>query len=183
MWALIQYELYPYRKRRLRHRYTQGKSSEDNRRRWPSPNQGEASEQKWSCQHLQFSSKAQLCLTLCVQLFATPWATACQASLSITSSWSLLKLMSIESVIPSYHLILCGPLLLLPSIIPSIRVFSNESVLHIRWPHFGLRLQFSRTVKKYFCCLSHSVCGINMCQGSLRKLIHYWKTIFALYLL
>ena len=65
---------------------------------------------------------------------ATPWTAACQASLSFTVSLSLLKLMSIESVIPSKHLILCHPLLFLPSIFPSIRVFSNESVLHIRWP-------------------------------------------------
>ena len=65
---------------------------------------------------------------------ATPWTAACQASLSFTVSLSLLKLMSIESVIPTKHLILCHPLLFLPSIFPSIRVFSNESVLHIRWP-------------------------------------------------
>ena len=64
----------------------------------------------------------------------TPWTTAHQASLSVTNSWSLLKLMSIESVMPSNHLILCHPLLLLPSVFPSIWVFSNESVLHIRWP-------------------------------------------------
>ena len=76
----------------------------------------------------QLSSLAQSC-----QLFATPCA-ACQTSLSITNSWSLSKLMSIESVMLSNHLILCHPLLLLPSIFPSIRVFSNESVLHIRWP-------------------------------------------------
>ena len=68
-------------------------------------------------------------------LFATPWSAACQASLSFTISWSLLKLMSIESVMSSNHLILCGPLLL-SSIFPSIRVFSNESVLHIRWPKY-----------------------------------------------
>ena len=72
----------------------------------------------------------------CVQLFATPWTTAPQASLSITNSWSLFKLMSIASVMPSDHLILCHPLLLLPSIFPNIRVFSSESVLHIRWPEF-----------------------------------------------
>jgi len=66
---------------------------------------------------------------------ATPWTAACQSSLSITNSWTLLKLMSIESVMPSDHLILCRPLLL-PSILPSIRVFSNESVLHIRWPEY-----------------------------------------------
>ena len=71
-----------------------------------------------------------------VQLFATPWTSACQASLSITNSQSLPKSMSIESVMPSNHLILCHPLLLLPSIFPSIRVFSNESALHIRWPKY-----------------------------------------------
>ena len=72
----------------------------------------------------------------CVQLFVTPWTIACQASLSITNSWNLLKLMSIELVMPSNHLILCCPLLLLPSIFPSIRVFSNETVLCIRWPKY-----------------------------------------------
>ena len=69
-----------------------------------------------------------------VRLFVTPWTAARQASLSIANSWSLLRLMSIESVMSSNHLILCCPLLLLPSIFPSIRVFSNESVLHMRWP-------------------------------------------------
>ena len=72
----------------------------------------------------------------CVRLFATPWTAARQASLSITNSRSLLKLMSIELVMPSNHLILCRPLLLLPSIFPSIRVFSNESALCIRWPKY-----------------------------------------------
>ena len=72
-----------------------------------------------------------------VRLFATPWITAHQASLSITNSWSLLRLTSIESVMPSSHLILCRPLLLLPPIPPSIRVFSNESTLHMRWPKYG----------------------------------------------
>ena len=71
-----------------------------------------------------------------VQLFAAPWTVAHQASLSITSSWSLLNLMSIDLVMPSNHLILCHPLLLLPSIFPSIRVFSNESALLIRWPKY-----------------------------------------------
>ena len=71
-----------------------------------------------------------------VWLSATPWTAACQASLSITNSRSLLKLMSIESVMPSNHFILCCPLLLLPLIFPSSRVFSNESVLHIRWPKY-----------------------------------------------
>ena len=71
-----------------------------------------------------------------VRLFATPWTTACQASLSITTSWSLPKPMSIELVMPSNHLVLCHPLLLFPSIFPSIRVFSNESALCIRWPEY-----------------------------------------------
>ena len=71
----------------------------------------------------------------CGQLFATQWA-SCQASLSITNSWSLLKLVSTKLVMPSNHLILCRPPLLLPSIYPSIRVFSNESVLRIRWPKY-----------------------------------------------
>ena len=69
-------------------------------------------------------------------VFVTPWTAACQASLSFTISQSLLKLMSIELVMPSNHLILCHPLLLPPSIFPSIRVFSNESALHIRWPKY-----------------------------------------------
>ena len=72
----------------------------------------------------------------CVQKFVTPWMAACQASLSFTTSWSLLRLMSIESMIPSNHLILCRPLLLLPSIFLSIRVFSNESALRLRWPKY-----------------------------------------------
>ena len=72
----------------------------------------------------------------CAQLFVTPWTTALQVSLSITNSQSLLKLMSIKSVMPSNYLILCCPLLLSPSIFPSIKVFSNESGLHIRWPKY-----------------------------------------------
>ena len=72
----------------------------------------------------------------CVCLFVTPWTTARQASLSITNSRMLLKLMSIESVVPSNHLILCHPLLLLPSIFPNISVLSNESVLRVRWPKY-----------------------------------------------
>ena len=71
-----------------------------------------------------------------VRPFATPWTTAHQASLSITNSWSLLKLMSIESVMPSNHLILCHPLLLPPSVFPIIRVFSNKSTLRMRWPKY-----------------------------------------------
>ena len=81
----------------------------------------------WTSQSVQSLS--------CVQLFVTPWTSACQASVSITNIWSLLKLMSIVSVMPSNHLILCCPLLL-PSLFPSIRVFSNESALPIRWPKY-----------------------------------------------
>ena len=82
---------------------------------------------------IQFSSVQSLSH---VRIFATPWTTACQASLSITNSQSPPKPMSIELVMPSNHLILCHPLLLLPSIFPSIRVFSNESTLRIRWPKY-----------------------------------------------
>ena len=80
---------------------------------------------------IQFSSVQSLSR---IQLFVTLWTAAHQASLSITNFWSFLKLMSIESIMPSNHLILCCPLLLLPPIPPSIRVFSNKSALHIRWP-------------------------------------------------
>ena len=82
---------------------------------------------------VQFSSVQSLS---CVWLFATPWMTACQASLSITNSRSSLRLTSIESLIPSSPLILCRSLLLLPPIPPSIRVFSNKSTLHMRWPKY-----------------------------------------------
>ena len=88
---------------------------------------------EFSRQEYWFSSVQSLSR---VQLFATPWTAARQASLSITNSQSLLKLMSIESVMPSNHLILCCPLLLLPPIPPSIRVFSSESTLHMRWPKY-----------------------------------------------
>ena len=84
--------------------------------------------------YLKFSQSVQLLSH--VWLFVTPWTAELQASLFITNSQSLLKLMSIMSVMPSNHLILCCPLLLLPSIFPSIRVFSNESALHIKWPKY-----------------------------------------------
>ena len=84
-----------------------------------------------------------------VWLFVTPWTAACQASLFITNFWGLLKLMSIKSVMPSNHLILCRPLLLLPSIILSIRVFSNESVLYIRWPKYW-SFSFSINPSNYY---------------------------------
>ena len=86
----------------------------------------------------------------CVRLFVTPWTAACQASLSFTIFQSLLKLMSIELVMPSNHLILCHSLLLLPSIFPSISVFSNESALCIRWPKywsFGLSISIPMNIQ------------------------------------
>ena len=87
-----------------------------------------------------------------VQLFATPWIATHQASLSITNSQSLSKLMSIKSVMPSNHLILCCPLLLLPSIFPSSRVFSNESALHIRWPkYWRFSFNISPSNEQYLC--------------------------------
>ena len=89
----------------------------------------------WNRMEFQFSSVQ---LFSCVWLFVTPWIAACQASLSIINSQRLLKLMSIESVMPSSHCILCCPLLLLPPIPPSITVFSNESVLHNRWPKYSI---------------------------------------------
>ena len=88
---------------------------------------------QWCIYNIQFSSVQSLSR---VPLFATPWIAACQASLSITISWSSLRLTSIESVMPSSYLILCHPLLLLPPIPPSIRVFSNESTLRMRWPKY-----------------------------------------------
>ena len=93
---------------------------------------------KWSnrrCQEWTLTFSVQFSCSV-VSDSATPWTAACQASLSITNSWSLSKPMSIESMMPSNHLILCCPLLLLPSIFPSIRVFSNESALRIRWPKY-----------------------------------------------
>ena len=109
----------------------------------------------------------------CVQLFATPWTAAFQASLSFTISRSLLRLMSIESVMPSNHLILCRPLLLLPSILPSIRVFSNESALHIRWPKYW---SFSiRTSNEYSGLISFRTDWFNFLaiQGTFKSLLQH----------
>ena len=89
---------------------------------------------RFSLPHYLFHTCIVLQLLSSVRLFVTPWTSAHQASLSFTISWSLLRLMSIELVMPSNHLFLCHPLLLLPSVFPSIRVFSNESAPHIRWP-------------------------------------------------
>ena len=110
-----------------------------------------------------------------VQLFVTPWTSAHQASLSITNSWSLLKLMSIEVVMPSNHLILCHPLLLLPSIFTSIRVFSKESVFHIRWPKYW---SFSFSVSppnEYSGLISFRMSWLDLLavQGTLKSLLQH----------
>ena len=110
-----------------------------------------------------------------VQLFATPWTATCQASLSITNSWSLIKLMSIESVMPSSHLILCRPFLLLPSIFPSIRVFSNESVFCIRWPKYW-RFRFSISPSnEYSGLISFRIDWLYLLaiQGTLKSLLQH----------
>ena len=95
---------------------------------------------------LGYISKSSVQSLSRVRLFVTPWTIAHQSSLSITNSRSLLKLMSIESVMPSNHFTLCRPLLLPPSVFPSIRIFSNESVLHIRWPKYW---SFSFSISPY----------------------------------
>ena len=121
---------------------------------------------------IQFSSVQLLSR---VRLFATPWITAHQASLSIISSRSLLKLMFIESVMPSNHLILCHPLLLLPSILPSIRVYSNESALCIRWPKYW---SFSFNISpynEYSGLISFRMDWLDLLavQGTLESLLQY----------
>ena len=110
-----------------------------------------------------------------VRLFVTPWTAARQASLSITNSQSLLKLMSITSVMPSNHLILCRPLLLLPSIFSSARVFSNESVLHIRWPRYwSFSFSISPT-NEYSGLISFRVGWLDLLavQGTLKSLLQH----------
>ena len=110
-----------------------------------------------------------------VRLFAIPWTTACQASLSISKSQSLPKLMSIESVMPSSHLILCHPLLFPPSIFPSIRVFSNESVLCIRWPKNWIFSFSISPSKEYSGLTSFRIDWLNLlvAQGTLKSLLQH----------
>ena len=118
----------------------------------------------------QFSPVAQSCPTIW-----TPWTAACQASLSITNSWGLLKLMSIELVMPSNHLTLCHPLFLLSSIFPSIRIFSSESVLCIRWPKYW---SFSFSISpsnKYSGLISFRMNWLDLLavQGTLKSLLQH----------
>ena len=119
---------------------------------------------------MEFSSVTQL-----YQLFATPWIAALQASLSITNSWSSLNLTSIESVMPSSHLILCHPLLLLPPIPPSVRVFSNELILCMRWPKYW---SFSFSIipsKEHPGLIFFRMDWLDLLavQGTLKSLLHH----------
>ena len=116
-----------------------------------------------------------------VWLFVTPWTAACQASLSFSIYWSLLRLMSTESVMPSNHLILCHPLLLLPSVFPSIRVISNESAVHIKWPKYW---SFSFSISpsnKYSGLISFRVDWFDLLavQGTLSSVLQHqsWKAL------
>ena len=110
-----------------------------------------------------------------VQFFMTPWTVACQASLSSVISWSLGKLMSIELVMPSNHLILCRPLLLLPSIFPSIRVFPNESALHIRWPKYWSFSFSNSPSNEYSGLISFMIDCFDLfdVQGTLKSLLQH----------
>ena len=124
----------------------------------------------YSVHSAQFSSVQLLSHS---RLFANPWTSVCQASLSITNSWSLLKLMSIQSVMPSNHLILYCPLLLLPSILPRTRVFSNESVIRISWPKYW---SFSFTISpsnEYLGLISFRMDWLDLfaIQGTLKSLL------------
>ena len=144
----------------------------------PSPPLSPCSEVYFLCLSLHCSPTVQFCSVQslsCVWLFATPWIAACQASLSITNSWSLLKLMPIESVMPSSHLILCHPLLLLPPIPPSIGVFSTWSALHMRWPKywsfsFNISASNEHPGLIYFRMGSLYLLAV---QGTLKSLLQY----------
>ena len=126
----------------------------------------------------------------CVRLFADPWTAVNQASLSIMNAWSLLKLMSIESVIPSNHLILCCPLLLPPSIFPSIRVFSNESFICIRWPKYWSVSFSTSTSNEYSGLISFRIACLDLLtvQGTLKSLLQHhsskssilWHSAFSI---
>ena len=130
--------------------------------------------------NFQFSLVAQSC-----RLFAIPWTAVHQASLSITNSRSSLKLMSIESVMPSNHLILCHPLLLLPSTLPTIRVFSNESVLHIRWPKYWSFSFSISSSSEYSGLISFRIDWLDLLavQRTLKSLLQHLSSNSELYML
>ena len=134
---------------------------------------------KWPC-HLVDGSRQHLCSSVqfsrsVVSDSATPWSAVHQASLSITNSRSLPKLISIESVMPSNHLILCHPLLLLPSVFPSIRVFFNESVLRIRWPKYGSFIFNITPCNEYSGLISFRIDWLDLLavQGTLKHLLQH----------
>ena len=110
-----------------------------------------------------------------VQLFPAPWTAACQASLSVTNSQNLLKFMSIESLMPSNHLILCHPLLLLPSIFPRIRICPNESVLHVRWPKYWSFCFSISPSNEYSGLISFRMDWLDLLavQGTLKSLLQH----------
>ena len=127
----------------------------------------------------QFSSVIKLCPTV------TPWTAACQASLTITNFWSLLKFISIKSVVSSNHLILCCPLLLLPSTFPSIRAFSNESVLPIKWPkYWSFSFIISPSID-YSGLISFRIDSLDVpaVQGTLKSLLQHHSTKASILLL
>ena len=113
-----------------------------------------------------------------VQLFVTPWTAACQASLSITNSQSLLKLMSIESMMPSNHLILCHPLFLLSSIFPSMKLCSSESALHIRWPKYWSFSFTTSPSNEYSGLISFRMDWLDLLavQGTLKSLLQHYSS-------
>ena len=130
---------------------------------------------KLSLSSVQFSLVPSLS---CVWLFVTPWTAACQSSLSITNSWSMLKLISIESVMPSNHLILCRSLILLPSVFPNMRIFSNESVLCIRWPKYcSFNLSISPS-NEYLGLISFRIDWFDLLavQGTLKSLLQHYSS-------
>ena len=132
----------------------------------------------WSCRSSPAHFSVQFSRSVVFCLFATPWTVACQASLSITNFQSLLKLMSIMLVMPSNHLILCHPLLLLPSIFPSIRVFSSESALRIRWPNYW---SFSFSISppsEYSGLISFRMDWLDLLavQGPLKSLLQHHRS-------
>ena len=122
-----------------------------------------------------YSERCSVQSLSCIRLFATPWTAARQASLSITNSRSIFKLMSIESVMPSNHLILCHPLLLPPSIFPSIRVFFNESVLRIRWPKYWSFSYSISPFNEYSGLISFRMDWLDLLavQGTLKSLLQH----------
>ena len=128
-----------------------------------------------SLSHKYFSQFSSVQLLSHVHLFAILWTAVCQASLSVTNSWNLLKFLSIESVMPSNHLILCHPLLFLPSIFPSIRIFSNESAICIRWVKYWSFSFSISTFNEYSGLISFRIDWLDLLavKGTLKSLLQH----------